>query len=118
MSFMKTAAATLLLLVVSASVLFAQTATGEVRGTVNDPNGAALAGALVKLTNKATKIDFDAKTNEDGFFLFVNVRPGSYSLIVDAQGFKGAQTQFDVSVSDTVTQNITLTLGQVTEAVE
>ncbi len=80
MSFMKVAAATLLLVMVSASVLFAQTATGEVSGTVTDPNGAAVAGAVVKLTNRATKIDNDVKTSESGYFIFVNVRPASYTL--------------------------------------
>ncbi len=34
------------------------------------------------------------------------------------QGFKGTQVQFDVGVSETVTQNIVLTLGQVSEVIE
>ena len=108
----------LLLVLVSASVLFAQTATGEVSGTVTDPNGAAVPGAVVRLTNQATKIESVAKTNESGFFVFVNVRPATYMLSVEVPGFKGGQTQFDVGVSETVTQNIALTVGQVSEAVE
>src|SRR6266542_1333972 len=110
--------AVLLLVLVSASVLFAQTATGEVSGTVTDPNGAAVPGAVVRLTNQATKIESVAKTNESGFFVFVNVRPATYMLSVEVPGFKGGQTQFDVGVSETVTQNIALTVGQVSEAVE
>src|SRR6266542_1836178 len=108
----------LLLVLVSASVLFAQTATGEVSGTVTDPNGAAVPGAVVRLTNQATKIESVAKTNESGFFIFVNVRPASYMLNVEVSGFKGGQNQFDVGVSETVTQNVALTVGQVSEAVE
>ncbi len=110
--------AVLLLVLVSASVLFAQTATGEVSGTVTDPNGAAVPGAVVRLTNQATKIESVAKTNESGFFIFVNVRPASYMLNVEVSGFKGGQNQFDVGVSETVTQNVALTVGQVSEAVE
>ena len=115
---LREARAALLLVIVSASVLFAQTATGEVSGTITDPNGAAVPGAAVRLTNQATKIESVAKTSESGYFIFVNVRPASYALSVEVPGFKGTQTQFDVGVSETVTQNITLTLGQVSEAVE
>lgn len=115
---MKAAATILLLVMASASVIFAQTATGEVSGTVTDPKGAAVAGAVVKLTNRATKIDNDVKTSESGYFIFVNVRPASYTLTVEVQGFKGAQIQFDVGVSESVTQNVVLTLGQVSEVIE
>jgi hypothetical protein len=118
MSFMKAAAATLLLVMASASVLFAQTATGEVNGTVTDPNGAAVPGAMVKLTNQATKIQNEVKATESGYFTFVNVKPGNYTLMVEVQGFKGVQTRFDVGVSETITQNVVLTLGQVSELVE
>src|SRR5438876_7844593 len=110
--------AVLLLVIFSASVLVAQTATGEVSGTITDPNGAAVPGALVRLTNQATKISSETKTTEGGYFIFVNVKPASYSLSVEAPGFKGAQTKLDVGVSETVTQNVPLTLGQVSEAVE
>src|SRR5436190_2230310 len=118
MSLLRKAPATLLLIMVSASLLFAQTATGEVSGTVTDPNGAAVPGAVVRLTNRATKIESVAKTSESGYFIFVNVRPASYTLTVEVPGFKGTQTQLDVGVSETVTQNVALTVGQVSEAVE
>src|SRR6266566_4373138 len=118
MFLLRKAPATLLLIVVSASVLLAQTATGEVSGTITDPNGAAVPGAVVRLTNRATKIESVAKTSESGYFIFVNVKPASYTLTVEVPGFKGTQTQLDVGVSETVTQNVALTVGQVSEAVE
>jgi Carboxypeptidase regulatory-like domain/TonB dependent receptor len=118
MCSLKTSAVALLFLIVSASVLFAQTATGEVSGTITDPNGAAVPGAVVRLTNRATKIDSVARANESGYFIFVNVKPASYTLSVEVAGFKGTQTQLEVGVNETVTQNITLTIGQVSEAVE
>src|SRR5262245_53790876 len=87
------------------SALFAQTSTGEVNGTVTDQNGAAVAGATIKLINQATKIETQAKPNQSGYFIFVNVRPGAYVLRVEAQGFKAAQIPaFDVGVSQTTTQ--------------
>jgi Carboxypeptidase regulatory-like domain len=66
-------AATLLLLF-SASLITAQTSTGEVNGTVTDPNGAALPGAMVKLINQATKIETEMKANDSGYFTFINVK--------------------------------------------
>ena len=108
----------LVLIVVAASVAFAQ-ANAKVSGTVTDPNGAAVPGAVVKLINQSTKIETDATTNEDGYFNFVNVNPAMYMLRVEVTGFKGVQSApFDVGVSEAVTQNIALTLGAVSETVE
>src|SRR5437867_4340715 len=58
----------LLLTAVSAVALQAQTATGEINGTVTDPNGAAVPGAMVKLINQATKVEYelDGKFQRNG----------------------------------------------------
>src|SRR5262245_5906967 len=82
--------------------LVGQTATGEVNGTITDPAGAAVPAATVKLINQATKIEEQARPNQSGYYIFVNVRPGAYVLRVEAQGFKAAQIPaFDVGVSQT-----------------
>ncbi|HEX5966673.1 MAG TPA: carboxypeptidase regulatory-like domain-containing protein [Pyrinomonadaceae bacterium] len=107
-----------LLIMTSVSVALAQ-ANAKVSGTVTDPNGAAVPGAVVRLTNQATKIEVDTTTNESGYFNFVNVNPAIYTLRVEVQGFKGVQSApFDVGVSEAVTQNIALTIGAVSETVE
>src|SRR5689334_25321018 len=98
------------LIVASASVAWAQ-ANAKVSGIVTDPNGAAVPGAVVKLTNQATKIEADTTTNESGYFNFVNINPAIYTLRVEVQGFKGVQSApFDVGVNEAVTQNIALTV--------
>ena len=108
----------LVLLAATASLVFGQ-ANAKVSGTLTDPNGAAVPGAVVKLVNQATKIEVDTTTNEDGYFNFVNVNPAMYTLRVEVQGFKGVQSApFEVGVSEAVTQNIGLTLGAVSETVE
>src|SRR5437870_2478003 len=102
MKFLKTAITALLLCLVSAVALQAQTATGEVNGTVTDPNGAAVPGAVVKLINQATKIETEITANQSGYFTFVNVKPAAYTLGVEHQGFKRALTPaFNVGVSET-----------------
>ena len=119
MCTLKSIAAAFLFAIMSTSVIAAQTSTGEVNGTVTDPNGAAVPGAVVKLINQSTKIENSATTNQSGYFTFVNMKPGAYTLGVEAGGFKRTLTQpFDLGVSVTVTQNVTLTVGDVAEVVE
>src|ERR671926_1135198 len=108
----------LVLIAAGASIAFAQ-ANAKVSGTVTDPNGAAVPGAMVKLINQATKIETGTTTNDDGYFNFVNVNPALYTLRVEVAGFKGVQSApFDVGVNEVVTQNVALTIGAVSETVE
>ncbi len=98
---------------------YAQTATGQVNGTVTDPTGAAVPGARIALHNQVTNVEVRALTNASGFFVFVNVSPGPYTLRVEAAGFKVALvSEFPVGVNQTVTHNVQLSLGQVTETVQ
>jgi len=115
---LKRIAALLVLIIGASSIAFGQ-ANAKVSGTVTDPNGAAVPGAVVKLVNQATKIEIATTTNEDGYFNFVNVNPAMYTLRVEVTGFKGVQSApFDVGVSEAVTQNVSLTVGAVSETVE
>src|SRR5437763_9548416 len=98
---------------------FSQTSTGEVNGTLTDPTGAAVPGASIRLINEATKIETRATSKQDGYFTLVNVVPGRYALRVELAGFKTAITSsFALGVSETVTQNIVLAVGDVNETVE
>src|SRR5262245_55067110 len=117
---LKTKSALLLAAMLTMSItIFGQTSSGEVNGAVSDQSGAAISAATVKLINQATGIETQAALNKDGRFTFVNVKPASYVLRVEAQGFKTAQTPtFNVAVSQTVTQDVGLTVGDVSQTVE
>jgi len=66
----------------------AQVTTGNLSGTVLDPNGAAVAGATVKVTNADTGISREATTNSEGFYRVTNLIPGAnYRVEVTATGF-------------------------------
>src|SRR2546421_7805768 len=90
----------------------AQTAAGEVNGTVTDKSGVFVAGAAVRLSNLATKIDDRAATNSDGYFVFINVKPGTYILGVEAKGFKTTElSKFKEGANQTDRQKVTVTAG-------
>ncbi|HLW68631.1 MAG TPA: carboxypeptidase regulatory-like domain-containing protein, partial [Gemmataceae bacterium] len=115
---LRTVFAMLLVAVSMPGLLHSQTATGGVNGTITDPAKAAVPGATVTLRNTATNLQTTANSNSSGFFTFVNVQPGPYTLSVTHPGFKAVRLpEFTVGVNQTVTQDLALTLGQVNETV-
>lgn len=66
---------------------FAQT-TGSLSGTVEDPNGAPIAGATVTLKSATTGTERTGQTNDRGVFSFNLVSPGAYSVTIESAGFK------------------------------
>jgi len=113
-------AALFCLLAVTPSALFAQSAsTGTVAGTVTDPQGAAVAGATIVLTDTATNIPRTAVANDTGRYVFVDVTPGSYNVTVTKTGFRVTKLSDQrVSVGLALTLNVSLELGSVAESVE
>ncbi len=106
-------------LLVSALAALAQTSMGGVSGTVTDPAGALVAGASVTLVNQDTNVTAVRRTNDNGYYVFVNVRPGTYTLSVEHAGFTTTKlASFVVGVSESVAQNVGLRVGEVTESVE
>src|SRR5205085_2690497 len=94
------------------------TTTGTLNGAVKDQNGAVVAGANVTVRNEATGTERKATSGDDGVFVVDQVPPGSYSIIVEGQGFKRTVApKIIVELSQTATVNITLELGSVSETV-
>jgi hypothetical protein len=89
-----------------------------VRGTAKDPNGNAVSGAIVTLTNSTRNFTRTQSTNKDGAYLFKAIPPGSYSIKVEARGFKTALTSGLVALVDTPTvHDLQLEVGYVSETV-
>jgi outer membrane receptor protein involved in Fe transport len=117
--FTRHALCVLLVALVCAPLAHAQTSMGGVNGTVTDSQGGVLPGATVTLTNEATEIAAVRHTNENGYFVFVNVRPGAYVLTVELTGLKTTRVNgVSVGVNETVTRNVSLELGAMTEVVQ
>ncbi len=101
------------------TLLPAQGASGRILGRVADPTGAVLSAARITLTNEATGISRDAKTNDSGDYSFVEVAPGTYTVQFELTGFKkNIQKNVIVDVNQVVTLNSTLQIGGSQETVE
>jgi hypothetical protein len=100
--------------------LFAQqVAVAEVSGQVADPNGAALAGATVKMTETDRAIVHAATSDANGSYLFPGLPVGQYRMEVSKQGFRTyILNDILLHVNDHVSFNAQLQLGSVTETVQ
>jgi hypothetical protein len=92
--------------------------SATVRGTVKDPNGAVVAKATITLTSDRTQGERKTTSSSDGAYAFTAVEPGSYSLKIEAVGFKTlAQTGLVLSPSDNRGLDLTLEVGATNETV-
>ena len=97
---------------------FGQGTRGSLRGTVADPNGAAISGASVTLKQFGTNEEFKATTDSQGNFAFPQLAPGKYSVTVEASGFKKTElTEVVIEVAQPAKVTINLEVGAVTEQV-
>jgi len=112
----------MLALLLVPSVAMAQTETGQISGTVTDPQGAVVAGATITATEKATNAPRTATTSGEGNFLITNLKPGNYEVQFQAAGFAnkmvpvavnvGSKTTIDVELSITSTETIDVIAGE------
>ncbi len=107
------------LLTLLASPALGQSTGGRILGRVADPSGAVLANVSVRITNQATGVARDTKTNGSGDYTFVEVAPGNYTAEFEQKGFKrNVQKDVTVDVNQAVTLNSTLQIGATAETVE
>ncbi|MGD1082332.1 MAG: TonB-dependent receptor [Candidatus Sulfotelmatobacter sp.] len=91
--------------------------TGEIRGTVTDTQGAAIAAATVTVTNVATGETKDFVTNRDGIYDTVSTPAGNYNISFTAKGFKKLVRGPITLQVDVIAENATMEVGSVTETV-
>ena len=106
-------------LVISVSSALAQAPTGEITGTVTDQSGAALVSAKVTLVNAATGAERAISTNEAGIYDLPALPPGSYSLKIEAAGFRGEERKDIVlQVGQVARLDFTMQVGSVSDTIE
>jgi len=92
--------------------------TSSISGTVTDSTGAVVGGTAVTVKNQGTGETRNAVTNSTGYYSFLSLSPGTYSITVSMTGFK------TVVVSDRVIQvaqpasvDVTLAVGTAAQTV-
>src|SRR5271154_6903312 len=87
------------------SLLQAQTAS--LRGTVTDPSGALVPGALIQLRGPGP--EQRATSDDKGQYSFISLQPGKYTMRVIAKGFTVSQKQgYEITGPQTLDMQLTI----------
>jgi len=100
-------------------MIFAQTSTTSLRGTVTDPKGAVVPKAGVTLNDASTGFSRRTTTDDQGVYQFLQIPPATYSVTVEAAGFsKVKQENVVLQVNSPATLNIPLEIHATEVTVE
>jgi hypothetical protein len=111
--------ATLAVVALICSPLFAQQTLGGLTGEVADPSGGAIPNVTVTAVDEQTSLTRTVKTNGSGVYSFVNMPIGTYTVTYTADGFDVQKTQhITVQADRTATVNAALKVGKTSETVE
>ncbi|MBA3438338.1 MAG: TonB-dependent receptor [Pyrinomonadaceae bacterium] len=106
------------------TLLFAITAFGQtsasISGEVQDASGGAVPGARVVIAEPTRSQQFETTTSGEGTFTFPTLQPGTYTLTIEAQGFKQlVKSGIVINVADRQSAGtLALEPGEVTTTVE
>ncbi len=92
---------------------------GIISGIVTEATGSAIAGANVVVRNEETGVDTTLVTNGSGAYTTPPLVLGTYSVTVNHPGFKkSVSTGIKLQGAENIRQDVTLSVGAVTESVE
>ncbi len=103
----------------SAGFALSQQNTGSITGAITDPSGSAVPGANVSIIfSERNAVVRTAKTDDSGSYSAPLLETGEYSVSVEAKGFKkSVRNQIKLNVTDALTVNIALELGDATQTI-
>src|SRR3954453_20739862 len=107
----------LALLSLSRVCLQAQTETATISGQVLDASQSPVPNAPVSIRNEQTAQELSVKTGESGNYVSPPLRPGTYSVSVEIQGFKRAVQSASLDIDQRARLDFHMELGSVTESV-
>ena len=100
------------------SVLEAQTVTARLEGVVQDTSGALIPGAKLSAVDLKTQERREIFSTSQGAFSFPSLKPGTYTLTVEAKGFRNEIiSSLDLNAAAVVNQIIKLEVGMSTETI-
>lgn len=101
------------------TTMAAAQSTGTIQGTVTDPSNAAVSGAKVTVRNQNTGVERTTRSDAAGAYLVTGLLPDVYRIEVSAQGFQTSVVKdLRLDVATTVSENVRLQIGSVTQNVE
>jgi len=110
------AVAAILFLFLAINVVQAQVESGKIVGTVRDASGAVLPVASVSAAETKTNTTHKTTTDENGNYVLTELKPGTYQLTVEHDGFKKAEeAPFKLDVNQVVRADIKLEIGSLQE---
>lgn len=114
---------TMLLMTVLALTLttmaYAQRDMGTITGTVTDAQGGVVPNAKITITEIATGLTYEVQSEADGTYIRPALKPGTYSVTAEMKGFRRVEQQnVTITGGDRIGVNLTLAVGDVTQAVE
>jgi Carboxypeptidase regulatory-like domain len=93
--------------------------TSAILGQVTDTAGAAIPGAAVTITSRETGMQRSVKSDQEGRFNFPQLKPGAYSVKIEAVGFDPQQNDNVFSgLGQKQTVNFTLKVAEPRQTVE
>jgi len=108
----------LLVLLLGAREMLAQSDHATITGTVKDVSGALVAGAEVTATNVNNNLHSTTATNTAGRFSLLNLPIGQYTLLCAKNGFeKYRRSGLSLAIGEATEIDIVLTIGSNTEAI-
>ena len=105
------------LVVTSTSARLSAQTAGSISGHVADATGAAIPDAKITLTDPATNVSRTTVTTGAGDYTFPDVPPAVYSIKVEHSGFKIVSSNVQLQVQQSLRQNFTMSVGEVTQTV-
>lgn len=108
----------LICLAFAGTLAVAQSITGTLVGSVDDPTGALIPGATVVALNLDTGIPYKTSSNEAGVYVLPLLPAGNYRITVEAQGFKAfVRSGVKLAADQRLRIDARLELGAMTERV-
>jgi hypothetical protein len=107
----------LFVLALTAAMVFAQTPTGSISGTVTDQSGGVIPNATVTITDKATGAVRTLTANTEGIFSAPALPAGVYQVRVEVQGFRVLERDAEVLAGSSTTSNMAMSVGTTQETV-
>jgi hypothetical protein len=107
----------LLIALIAAGGVAAQTYQGTLRGAVRDAQG-VIPAAEVVLVNEETNAERSVMTNESGEYVFASILPGTYTVRVALTGFRTEERKgFRIGTQQSAVLDFTLEVGALSEQI-